>query len=75
MQFLLGVRGEAETRELIIRETRKYARRQLIWFRKEPNLDRISGPGELPSAFASASRVIDDRLRAPEAGVRGGETS
>jgi tRNA A37 N6-isopentenylltransferase MiaA len=30
------VRDEAATRELIVRENRRYARRQLIWFRKEP---------------------------------------
>jgi tRNA dimethylallyltransferase len=66
LEHLRGLRGEAETRDLIVRETRKYARRQLIWFRKEPNLDRIAGPGELPSAIASACRIIDRRLCAPE---------
>ena len=32
-----GVRDEAATRALIVQENRRYARRQLIWFRKEPN--------------------------------------
>jgi tRNA dimethylallyltransferase len=75
LEHLQGERGEAETRELIVRETRKYARRQLIWFRKEPNLDTVAGPGDLPSAFASASRIIDRRLRAADAGADGEETS
>jgi tRNA dimethylallyltransferase len=46
MEMLAGVRGEAETRALIIQENRRYARRQLIWFRKEPNLKWFDGPGE-----------------------------
>jgi len=40
------VRDEAATRELIILENRKYSRRQLIWFRKEPNLRWIPASGE-----------------------------
>jgi tRNA dimethylallyltransferase len=46
IQMLAGVRGEAETRALIVQENRRYARRQLIWFRKEPNLRWFDGPGE-----------------------------
>ena len=46
VEMLDGVRGEAETRALIVRENRRYARRQLIWFRKEPNLQWIQAPGE-----------------------------
>lgn len=45
MAHLQGVRGEAETRALIAHENRRYARRQLIWFRKEPNLVWFDGPG------------------------------
>jgi tRNA dimethylallyltransferase len=46
MDMLRGVRDEAATRELIIRENRRYARRQLLWFRKEPGLQWFDGPGE-----------------------------
>ncbi len=46
MEMLRGLRGEAETRALIVQENRRYARRQLIWFRKEPNLKWFDGPGE-----------------------------
>jgi tRNA dimethylallyltransferase len=46
MEMLRGLRGEAETRALIVQENRRYARRQLIWFRKEPNLRWFEGPGE-----------------------------
>jgi tRNA dimethylallyltransferase len=46
LEHLHGVRDEAATRELIVRENRRYARRQLIWFRKEPNLIWFLGAGE-----------------------------
>ena len=49
MEMLRGVRDEASTRALIVQENRRYARRQLIWFRKEPNLVWFDGPGELPA--------------------------
>ncbi len=45
MEHLNGVRDEAHTRALIAQENRRYARRQLIWFRKEPNLVWFEGPG------------------------------
>jgi tRNA dimethylallyltransferase len=46
MDLMRGARDLAATRELIVRENRRYARRQLIWFRKEPNLRWFDGPGE-----------------------------
>ena len=46
LEHLHGVRDEAETRALIVRENRHYSKRQLIWFRKEPNLRWISAAGE-----------------------------
>ena len=46
MEMLRGVRDEAATRALIVQENRRYARRQLIWFRKEPTLIWFDGPGE-----------------------------
>ena len=46
LELLRGVRDEQATRELIVRENRKYARRQLLWFRKEPNLQWINAAGE-----------------------------
>jgi tRNA dimethylallyltransferase len=46
MDMLRGGRDEAATRALIAQENRRYARRQLIWFRKEPNLVWLDGPGD-----------------------------
>jgi tRNA dimethylallyltransferase len=62
MEFLRGVRDEAATRALIVQENRRYARRQLIWFRKEPNLQWFDGPGDSPATIASVERLLDERL-------------
>jgi tRNA dimethylallyltransferase len=58
LEHLKGVRDEAATRELITRENRRYARRQLIWFRKEPNLLWIYAAGEREDAQEEAARTL-----------------
>jgi tRNA dimethylallyltransferase len=58
LELLQGVRDEAATRELIIRENRKYSRRQLIWFRKEPNLQWIHAAGEREETQEEVARVL-----------------
>jgi tRNA dimethylallyltransferase len=62
LEHLHGVRDEAATRALIAQENRHYARRQLIWFRKEPNLVWFDGPGESPTTIAAVMRFIDERF-------------
>jgi tRNA dimethylallyltransferase len=61
---LRGVRDEAATRALIAQQNRQYARRQLIWFRKEPDLIWLEGPGESPRTVDEATRLLEKRLRA-----------
>jgi tRNA dimethylallyltransferase len=63
LEHLHGVRDEAATRALIAQANRRYARRQLIWFRKEPNLLWCDGPGESPATIAAVTRLIDQRLQ------------
>jgi tRNA dimethylallyltransferase len=58
LEHLHGVRNEAETRELIVRENRKYSRRQLIWFRKEPNLRWIHAAGERAETADEVARLL-----------------
>ena len=58
LEHLKGVRGERETRELIVRENRKYSRRQLIWFRKEPNLQWIHAAGERDETLHEVARAL-----------------
>jgi len=62
LEHFAGVRDEAATRELIVRENRKYSRRQLIWFRKEPNLQWIHAAGERPGTI----EIVAGRLAALE---------
>ena len=58
LELLHGVRSEAATRELITRENRHYARRQLIWFRKEPNLVWLQTSGESPETLAAVETLL-----------------
>ena len=58
------MRDEAATRALIVRENRRYARRQLIWFRKEPNVRWIEGPGERQETVATV--IAEGRLEIAE---------
>jgi len=62
LEHLHGVRDESETRALIVRENRQYSKRQLIWFRKEPNLQWIQAPGERQETFETVATVIRAQL-------------
>jgi tRNA dimethylallyltransferase len=61
LEHLHGVRSETDTRELIVRENRKYSRRQLIWFRKEPNLRWIHAAGEREETQDAVATLVRDR--------------
>ena len=58
LEHLRGLRDGPATRELIVRENRKYARRQLIWFRKEPNLQWIYAAGEREETQDRVARAV-----------------
>jgi tRNA dimethylallyltransferase len=60
MEMLAGVRDEPATRALIVQENRRYARRQLIWFRKEPNLIWFDGPGERAQSLDRVEQALAD---------------
>jgi tRNA dimethylallyltransferase len=66
MEHLRGVRDEPSTRALIAQENRRYARRQLIWFRKEPTLSWFDGPGESAATIDAVQRLIAERLQERE---------
>jgi len=59
MEMRRGIRGLAETRDLIVQENMRYARRQLIWFRKEPNVIWLRGAGESQAAQTEARSGVD----------------
>jgi tRNA dimethylallyltransferase len=58
LEMLQGVRDEAETRELIVRENVRYAKRQLTWFRKEPSVRWLDGAGDTPAVQQEAVEVV-----------------
>lgn len=62
LEHLHGVRDELATRDLIARENRHYARRQMIWFRKEPDLEWFDGPGESAATQAAVEAWLEPRL-------------
>jgi tRNA dimethylallyltransferase len=62
LEHLHGLRNEADTRDLITRGNRHYARRQLIWFRKEPNLVWLQTSGENPETLAAVEAMLGARL-------------
>lgn len=63
VEMLRGERDLVATRELIIRENMRYARRQLIWFRKEPGVRWLEGPGESAAAAAQATALVSESLK------------
>ncbi|HXI27048.1 MAG TPA: tRNA (adenosine(37)-N6)-dimethylallyltransferase MiaA [Vicinamibacterales bacterium] len=65
LEHLRGVRDEPATRALIAQENRRYARRQLIWFRKEPNLSWFDGPGESAPTVMAVIRLVEDYVAGP----------
>ena len=69
LEHLQGVRGEAATRALIAQENRRYARRQVMWFRKEPHLQWLDGPGESATAISAACQLVEERVRAASEGA------
>jgi tRNA dimethylallyltransferase len=66
LEFLRGDRDEAATRALIVQENRRYARRQLIWFRKEPNLLWLDSAGERPETLSLAEIALAARGVLPD---------
>ena len=76
LELLEGVRDEPATRELIVRENRRYARRQLIWFRKEPNLQWIYAAGEREDTQAQVASALATRRPARDrAGSNDGDAA
>ena len=62
LAFLNGVGSEESTQDDIIRANRRYARRQLIWFRKEPNLHWIQVDDGPVHAFRVAEQIVREHV-------------
>jgi tRNA dimethylallyltransferase len=62
VEMLRGARDEPATRGLIVQENMRYARRQLLWFRKEPGVEWLTGAGEAPVTQVAAAAAVDTSL-------------
>jgi tRNA dimethylallyltransferase len=61
LDYVRGGRDVEDTRAIIVQENRRYARRQLIWFRKEPTLEWFDGPGESAQVQARVFAFLGTR--------------
>lgn len=59
LEHLNGVRDEAATRALITQENRRYARRQLTWFRKEADVRWLAHSGNHPEVLEEALALVE----------------
>jgi tRNA dimethylallyltransferase len=70
LRFLAGEWGEDEAREQTVKATRRFARRQESWFRRDPRVIWLdAGPGaDLPArALATIERCRPPRSHSPSA--------
>lgn len=58
LQMLAGRLSEEQALELTRQETRRYAKRQMTWFRKEPGVHWIPDFGESPRVQAEALAIL-----------------
>ncbi len=63
LEHLRGERDLRTTRDLIVHENRRYARRQLTWFRKEAGVHWVETPGEHPATCEAVEALLDARIR------------
>ena len=57
---LAGTLSEEAAIEAIQQGHRNYAKRQLTWFRREPEVYWIAGFGDEPETISAAAKLIDE---------------
>lgn len=62
LQLLKGRLSEAETIAAVQQAHRNYAKRQITWFRREPEVNWISGFGDKPNVQAKALDLVRAQL-------------
>ena len=65
---LEGTVNLAAARKAIAQATRRYAKRQMTWFRKEPLVHWLPGFGDDPAIVAAAARLIAGSAKSTAAG-------
>ncbi len=62
LQLLKGELTRDEAVALTLRNTRRYAKRQWTWFRRDPEVTWLKGFGDDPAICAEASALVRKRL-------------
>ena len=62
IQVIRGSMDENRALELTRRDTRRYAKRQMTWFRKEEGISWIRDFGDSENAYKEAVKIIDEDL-------------
>ena len=73
-QALQVLKGELSPRDALFyakRETRRYAKRQMTWFRQEPDLEIVSGFGDAEEVMAQVEQQIATFSADPATLLRG----
>ncbi|HWE52129.1 MAG TPA: tRNA (adenosine(37)-N6)-dimethylallyltransferase MiaA [Bryobacteraceae bacterium] len=67
-QAVQHLKGELSLRDAIFyakRETRRYAKRQMTWFRQEPGLEPVAGFGDDPAVIAKVEERVAEFIHLP----------
>jgi tRNA dimethylallyltransferase len=67
-QALQALNGQLSLKEALFyatRETRRYAKRQMTWFRQEPGIEVVAGFGEEPEIAAKVEERVLEFLATP----------
>jgi tRNA dimethylallyltransferase len=59
IEMLRGDRDQSATRALIVQENMRYARRQLMWFKKEKDINWLDGLGNAADVQARAIGLVE----------------
>jgi len=60
--YLAGKLPKEEALQKIRQATRRFAKRQLTWFRREPNVDWFTGFGDDPEIFRAALQKLNSQI-------------
>lgn len=60
IQVLKGAMEESRAIELTQRDSRRYAKRQMTWFRREPGVRWIIGTGETEESYRDALWIVEN---------------
>ena len=69
IELLQGLRDERETRALVVRENMRYAKRQMVWFKRESNVHWFDGTAAdlVPQAIRRVEPFLAGFLYTPSA--------